>query len=113
MIKDILKRIIMKLTVTDRVLMPSILPRKGRLIQMLLVEAILAAIKFTAEEITEFELKDVANGGVTFNRLKAKETEVSFSVEQLQIMNDAVNKLDDDAEVSLELLSLIKKIRNI
>ena len=52
----------MKLTVLERLYLPTILPTKGKYIEVLQVQQIKRAIEFTADEIEYYNLRDTASG---------------------------------------------------
>ena len=55
----------LKLNVVERLLLPGMLPQQGGKIEMLLCNSITEKIDFTADEVSEFGLKDTG-GNVTW-----------------------------------------------
>src|SRR5689334_15699486 len=99
----------MNLSVLDRVLLPSLLPKRGRRIEMIICQSVLQLIEFSAEEVAEFELKDAENGAVVWKPSMAKDKEVCFSAEQLEVIKKGINEADMNGEISLQMLPLCDK----
>lgn len=101
----------MKLTIIDRLYLQSILPQKGKMIEMLLVDSITKAIRFTAIEIAEYELSDTEMG-VAFNSLKDEAKPFDFTIAELEVIKQSCQKLDEQGEVMSKMLPLFNKVLN-
>lgn len=98
----------MNLNIKDRLIIPSLLPREGRLIEMQLAKSIIDAVHFTPQEISQFEIKDSLSG-TTWNPKAAKEINIDFTPEQLTIIKKTIKAKDDAGEIIVDMLDTIKK----
>lgn len=102
----------MKLGLLDRLILPTILPKDGGLIQQVSQRGVIAKIEFTPQEVQDFELKD-AEKGVMFNPVKAKDIEVEFLESEVELLKQSIDQLDKDQKVTQENLDLVLKIKNL
>lgn len=102
----------MKLTVIDRLVIPSILPKQGKLIEMMIADTITQMIKFTAEEISLLEFKDTESGTM-WNAQKDIGVVFTFTAEQLKCLRDSVNRVDEAGQVNKDALKTCQKILDI
>jgi hypothetical protein len=98
----------MILTIVERLIMPSILPKKGKIIEMIVVESIKNDTAFTAKEIEEYQLRDTVNG-VLFNAHVDSDCEIEFTEAQRKVVVDSIRKLDEQGEITSDMLSLVNK----
>lgn len=98
-----------KLTVIDRLVIPELLPRQGRIIEMQITQSIIDYVRFTPQEISDFEIKD-SEKGTQWNISKAKEIEVELTKEQSDLILRGIAKKDADEEATREMLGTIDKL---
>ena len=100
----------MKLTIKDRLVIPALLPKQGRIIEMQTVAGIIDQVKFTPEEITRYGLVD-SPGGATWNSKIKGDIEVSFLPEQINVLKSGVVKMDESESVTFDMIETIMKIQ--
>lgn len=99
-----------KLSVKDRLLLPGLLPEKGKRIEMIIADSIYKAVEFNASEVQEFELKDLAGGGVAGNPKRFRDTDIQLTAEQVNLLKQLPKRLDEAGNITRELLPLLNKI---
>lgn len=100
----------MKLTILERLTLPNFIPERAGLITMRLSRNILDMVAFTTEEITRFELEDLSEGRIKWNKNKEEIKEFNFSKEQMFILKEKVKELDGNGQITHEMLDLAIKI---
>ncbi len=98
----------MKLTVKERILLPRLLPAKGSITNQTLVRDIANKVSFSKKEKTKYDLKS-EKGVLTWNTNKAKDIDFTFT--EIQLIKEAVKKLDDKKEITPNILDLCLKIK--
>ena len=91
-------------------MLAEVLPSRGRKIEMILAGDLIKKTEFTIEEISEFELRDHGDGGVTWNASKDKEVVFDLSDEQAELLRKQSARMDEEGKVTRENLSLLQKI---
>ncbi len=102
----------MILSIKDRIAIQFIIPKQGRIIEMTTASTIMDLVKFTPQEITDFELKDTLNGGATWNSLKERNIKIELTPEQAELLRKAIAKFDETGEITIDMLPVIKKIQS-
>ena len=100
----------MELTIKDRLVIPELLPRHGRLIEMQLVNSIMQLVLFAPAEIHEFEIKDSQTGTV-WNPKKERMIDKQFTPEQITIIKKGIDNLDKDSQITPEMVETIMKFQ--
>jgi hypothetical protein len=107
----------MNLTIAERLMMGQLFPQKGNLMTQILMEDITKKVTPTQSELTQIEFKvhTLPNGETTYvwNPDKAIDMEVEFTKAEIEFLQIRVNELDKHAEITAQMLSLCKKIREI
>lgn len=101
-----------KLTIKDRIVLLTLLPRQGGLIELQTIKRLIQILEFTSEEIEKYQLKDTANG-VRWNKEKEEEKEVIFTDSQINIIKKSINEADKNKTLTLEMLETIEKFINL
>ena len=105
-----------KLSGLDRVNLPKILPTENStMLEQQTVREILDMIVITSEEYAEFDLKeDRINNRLTWDVEKIKiEKEFGLKKPHVQIMKDAVDRMDKEKKVSLLILPTCERIKSL
>ena len=102
----------MKLTVLERLYLPTILPAKGKYIEVLQVQQIKQAIEFTTDEIEYYNLRDT-DRGVSFDRQKIDEKDFQLSLSQLKIIQDTLDNLSERGEFTEDLIPLYQRLNSM
>lgn len=106
----------MKFNVVERILLPQMIKtaiKQGNLIEMMSVEHIIKKMSFDEDEISKFELKTLDNGNISWNTKAAIDKEITFTKEQIDILNKTINYYDENKLIELSMISLIVKIKDL
>lgn len=101
----------MKLTIKDRVFIPSLLPEQGSRLEMMTVKGIIDEIEFEQHEKEKWGIKQHENGTVSWN--EDFEKEVNFSEAEKGLILDGIRKADKEGTVTLASLATIEKLYKI
>jgi transposase-like protein len=101
----------MKLNIKERLLMSQLYPQQGNIAQQILVRDISKKVGITQDELKEYGIKSLENGGLTWE--KDAEKEVALSGAELNLLKEQVAKLDKENRVTMELLDLFLKIKEV
>jgi len=102
----------MKLTIKDRIILLTLLPRQGGLIELQTIKGLIQVLEFTSQEIEEYQLRDTDNG-VLWNKDKEKEKEITFTDAQINLIKKSINEADKNKTLTLEMLETIEKFINL
>lgn len=104
----------MKLTISDRLNLASILPHKGNILEQMTTKDIIKKIDLTDEEKKAIELTQVGDR-VTWKNEKAKEIEIDIELNTIEtkILKDQVKILDDKKEITQILLPICLAIQEL
>lgn len=103
----------MNLNVKDRVLLLNMLPQNGNLTTMSLIMEIVKKLRLTPDEVDRYEYEET-EGGVKINPSKINEAvEIDFNVSELNLLQEAVRKLDSDNQINLYNVDTCLKIQNL
>lgn len=106
----------MKFNVVERILLPQMVKTaitQGNLVEMMSIEHIIKKLSFDEDEISKFELKVLDNGNVSWNTKTATDKEITFTKEQIDILNKTINYYDENKLIELSMISLIVKIKDL
>lgn len=101
------------LSVLERLQLPDLLPRSGRIIEMELSKSITDKIRLEAREVGEYEIRDTSDGRITWNQSKAIDKEVELEEAEVKIIQGAIRTLDKEGRITLESLPLVKRLLEI
>ena len=101
------------LSIMDRLQLQTLLPKNGRMIEMELVQDIRKKIRFTPQEIEKYELRDLNNGGVAWDREKAKDREFTFEKSEIQAIQKGIEAADKAEQITEGSLDTAKKFKAI
>lgn len=99
-----------KLSVLDRLIIPQLLPKQGRIIEMTITQSIVEYVQFSPKEISEFGLKDTGKG-TEWNQNSAREIDVELTKEQAELLLKGITTKDDNGEVTLEMVPTVGKLK--
>ena len=99
----------MKLDIKNRLLLISILPQQGTLTEMVEIYDLVRELKLSDEE--KGEVAYVENGNyIKWDYEKDSNKDVQINNTQLDIIKRAINKLDKEGKINLEMIPLINII---
>lgn len=101
-----------KLGVSDRFNIQTLLPVAGNRIQMMLARSIISQTDFTPEEVRDFQIKTKSDGTVTFNPKSEEFIEFILTEEVKDLLRPGISEVDESGQVTLPMLSLIDKIES-
>lgn len=99
----------MKLTIKDRIQLPSLFPQKGNLIEVQLIEDIAGKIKIDQKTIKEIGFVQEGTG---YKWEKEADIEVEFTALELEMLKTTVKDLDEKKEIDFSIGALCKKIND-
>jgi hypothetical protein len=101
----------MELTILERLLCLSILPLKGSVVSMKIVDELGKELSFTEDEMKKYSIKATDDGaGYTWdNSFDGAVKVVEMAEYKTDIIKKALKGLDDKEEVTRELLPLFRK----
>lgn len=100
----------MLLTVQERLMLGNaVLPSTGDFVTLSLVQAFKGELALTDEEVTEFEVKAMPGGGLSWNIEKARDKDVDVGDGMKKIIHDALKALDESKTLTPAHLTLYKK----
>lgn len=78
-----------------------------------IVKSLQEKIRFKPGEIDEYELKDLSDGRVSWNKAKAKDKEFILEDSEIRVLQKGVDILDKEKRITLDLVDLAKRILDI
>lgn len=103
----------MKMTVNERIVAMRLLPEKGNVITLKVIMEAHDALGFSAADHKKFGIKtEQVEGGVqtTWDPKKDKPTEIKLSEPALEILREAIDKINGDEELTMQQLTLFEKL---
>lgn len=101
----------MKLCVRERLVLLSIVPTEGNFITLKIVRKLREKLSFSEEEVKAFEFVE-ANGQVVWNTKNENERgelEISFGEKAIDLIIEALKKLDKEGKLTDNHFSLYEK----
>ena len=99
----------MKLGVSKRLSIESLLPKEGNYVELVLIKDIITKVKMSQKEIADVEMKYVGER-IMWNPEKDKEVEIKFTDKELEIIKKALENLDKENKLNLDLIDLYKEV---
>lgn len=108
----------MKLGFADRMNLTTLLPEKGNINDQLICRQILDKIAITETEKTKsgLQIKSTVDGKNSFwdwDKKHEKEIEIIFNASEINLLKDQINKLDKEGLITLQVLSLCVRIKEL
>ncbi len=101
----------LELNITERLALPGILPVKGNLTAIIIVDELIGMVKLTSQEIVDFGIQNTKDGkGITWIEEKEKPIVLTLNAAQIDTLKKGVEQADKEEKINLSNLSLIKKI---
>ena len=101
----------MKLNVRDRVILLSVLPREGDILSLKILRKLREDLSFSEDEQRLFEFKqDLERGQVSWDpKCTDAEKEVMIGVRGLEIVKEALEELNKQKKLHVDMLELYEK----
>jgi hypothetical protein len=98
----------MLIATKERLVLPNMLPKKGKETEQIIVRSIVDKVKFSDKEQATLDIRE-EKGRVVWNDLPSKEVE--FSEIELSLLQKAARTLDENGEVDQDNLDVYMKFR--
>lgn len=99
----------MRLTVKDRIILQQILPGQAGLKEIGNIIECSGLLDLTDKEKDEFDYKE-ENGSITWNPDLDTEREIELRHDHITVLKNAVQKLDDNGQVTVQQYETFVKI---
>lgn len=105
---------ILKLDIKEALSINKLLPKKGGILTMLTIKSLQEKILLTDEEIKKSGIIENNNNGANSITWKNNiEKEIEITEPEKKILDDEIKSLDDQKEITIDILNLIKKINKL
>lgn len=99
----------MRLTLKERLVIMTILPKEGNYVKMTIKSDIISKIKISQEDITSLDVVEKENGSIQWDGTKDTEKEFDLTELEEKMIKDELKKLDDAEKLNDETLVIFKK----
>lgn len=100
------------MSIKDRLTIMALLPSSGKMTDLVEIIDLVKLIKFTEEEKTQIEYKEV-DGRIMWNPTKEVIKEIEINFEQLRIIKEQIQKLDKEEKINLNTLDTCLKFSKL
>jgi hypothetical protein len=102
--------VLMMLSVQERLMLANVvLPSQGDFVALTLIASLKEKLALTADEINEYEVKDLEGGGVAWNPDKEKDKEIALDDGTKKIIVEVLAGLDKAKTLTPDHMSLYRK----
>lgn len=102
----------MKFNVKERLLLLGILPQEGHISQMVDVYELAKQLKLNDQE--KGQISYIENGNyVKWDNDKDPNKDIELSSDQTKIIKEAIDELDKQGKVNIEIIPLIQKLNGL
>lgn len=99
----------MKLSIAERIVIGSILPRENTFITLKVVRKLRDALSFTEKELKQFEIKEVGPQITWSKKVSKKEVEIEIGERATDVIEIALKKLDETKKLENKHFTLYEK----
>jgi hypothetical protein len=104
----------MKLTIYERFILEEILPDHGTMLQIITMQSIRNKTKITVKDIAKYSIKDnTKTGNIDWDRSIDNGEEFELDPAEIEFLKNRYKELDERGEITVRILSLCKKIRDL
>lgn len=104
----------MKLTIYERFILEEILPDHGTMLQIITMQSIRNKTKITVKDIAKYSIKDnTKTGNIDWDRSIDNGEELELDPAEIEFLKNRYKELDERGEITVRILSLCKKIRDL
>lgn len=104
---------VLTLSVLERLQLPELLPKVGKIIEMELARSIIDKVRLGPAEIGEYGLRDTPDGRITWDQERAKDRDVELEESEIKMLQGAIRTMDKEGRVTMDSLPLVKKLLGI
>ncbi len=101
----------LKLSVKDRLNLKGLFPPQNDILGQIMARDIDEKVQITQAEIEKIDLKQRPEGGLQWDKEKAKDKTIEFTGAELEFLRTQITRLDAAKQVTSDLLELCLKIR--
>ena len=106
------------LNATEVICIPSIFPEQGNFIEQTMATEIMEKVKLTIEESDRLKLQQqVLDGRLTYKwddeEKKTFKKEIQLSNAEVEYLKDQYKRLDGEKKITMNMLSIMKKIKEL
>lgn len=101
-----------ELSIKDRLVLVSILPVQGKMVDLVEVMDLIRLIRLTDTEKAEIGYKE-SEGRVLWDIAKETPREFEINFEQLRIIKESIKKMDDEGKIDLSTLNTCLKFSKL
>lgn len=101
-----------ELSIKDRLVLVSILPVQGKMVDLVEVMDLIRLIRLTDTEKAEIEYKE-SEGRALWDITKETPREFEINFEQLRIIKESIKKMDDEGKIDLSILNTCLKFSKL
>jgi len=99
----------MKLDVSERINLLSILPQEGSFLTLKIVRELRENLSFTEEEHKKFQFKNLSDNRISWNTKEAKENNIEIGKKAESIIREKLEELDEQKKLKNEHFTLYEK----
>lgn len=104
----------MKLTIYERFILEEILPDHGTMLQIITMQSIRNKTKITVKDIAKYSIKDnTKTGNIDWDKSIDNGEEFELDPAEIEFLKNRYKELDERGEITVRILSLCKKIRDL
>ena len=104
----------MILTIYERFILEEILPDHGTMLQIITMQSIRNKTKITVKDIAKYSIKDnTKTGNIDWDRSIDNGEEFDLDPAEIEFLKNRYKELDERGEITVRILSLCKKIRDL
>ena len=104
----------MKLTIYERFILEEILPDHETMLQIITMQSIRNKTKITVKDIAKYSIKDnTKTGNIDWDRSIDNGEEFDLDPAEIEFLKNRYKELDERGEITVRILSLCKKIRDL
>ena len=99
----------MKLSLVNRIILSSSLPKEGKFETLIILEDVKNKVKITQEELAEYEIKSLETGGLSWNEKGVSaELEVTFTEAEKGEIVKILKKMSEEEKLTTDHVPLYK-----
>ena len=104
----------MKLTIYERFILEEILPDHGTMLQIITMQSIRNKTNITVKDIAKYSIKDnTKTGNIDWDRSIDNGEEFELDPAEIEFLKNRYKELDERGKITVRILSLCKKIRDL
>jgi hypothetical protein len=101
------------LTVLERLMLPSILPKQGNVLTMTSLREILRKVDISKEEAAKYKLRPLESGGMQWDPNAEEPATFVFTEAEIYLLKQAAESADKENSVTLNSIDLVNKLRGL